>query len=163
MLVAQEQLLFVRRMVATFETYTSTMLLIVAVQSEYIAIVVMLRAVGHTFESVDCDTPEKVRWGKDAWKSWQKEPIFADFITPTRDTLLKEFRGGLTLTNEAFGSIAIVANAGMPGGIEMRAGFDPERLTSSDGNPVMPKIRQALAFWDRRLGEAEAAFNKFAK
>jgi hypothetical protein len=131
-----------------------------AVQSQYIAIVVMLRAIGHTFESVDCDTPEKVRWGKDAWKTWQKEPIFADFIKPTRDTLLKEFGGGLELCNDAYGAFAAYAEPGMPGNVTTVTAFHAERLTNPDGEQVVPKIHRALAFWDLHLAEAEAAFRR---
>jgi hypothetical protein len=160
MLVAHEQLQFVRDLVARFERPSSAMVPVSAVQSQYIAIVVMLRAIGHTFQSVDCDTPEKVRWGKDAWKTWQNEPVFADFIKPTRDTLLKEFRGGLELRNDAFGAFAIYAEPGMPGNTTTVSDFHAERLTNLDGEQVLPKIYEALAFWDRHLSETEAAFRK---
>jgi hypothetical protein len=115
MLVAQEQLQFVKGLVALFERPARPPGMVaptLAVQSQYIAIVVMLRAIGHTFEIVDCDTRDKKRWAKEAWKAWQKETIFAEFIKPTRDALVKEFRGGLTLR-----TLVVAADPGMPGGI----------------------------------------------
>ncbi len=75
MLVAQEQLQFVRGLVAHFERPAGPAGMTpptLVVQSQYIAIVVMLRAIGHTFGNVDCDTPDRKRWGTDAWKAWQK-------------------------------------------------------------------------------------------
>jgi hypothetical protein len=37
---------------------------------------------------------------------------------------------------------------------------DAERMRTPDGEPVMPKIREALAFWGRCLSDAERAFTE---
>jgi hypothetical protein len=160
MLVAQEQLQFVRQLVAQFEQQSSAMVPLMALQAQYIAIVVTLRAIGHTFENVDCDSSERSRWSKEKWKTWQQEPIFARFIKPTRDVLLKEFRGGLTLQNEAFRSHAFCADPGMPDGVTVVSDLDVNKLTDGEGKLVIPKLREALDFWQSRLSEAEAAFEK---
>ena len=156
-MLAVEQLKFVEDMVAEFERTDSTMAPVLSAQSQYIAMISMLRAVGHVFQKVDCDTPQKSQWGKSAWKEWQKEPIFADFIEPTRNNLLKQFRGAIQINDEAFGSLAITGpNA------QILGGFNAAKLRDADGNPVMPKVHQALGFWRRRLQEAAEAFGSFA-
>src|ERR1700726_568476 len=91
-MLALRQLEFVEDLVAQFERPMGMMVPVLSSQAQYIAMITMLRAVGHMFEKVDCDTPQKKKWAAAAWDNWQKEPIFANFIAPTRNNLLKQFR-----------------------------------------------------------------------
>lgn len=117
-----------------------------------------MRSVGHVFEKVDCVDPERLTWSKAQWGAWRKEPIFSEFIEPTRNLLLKEFRGGLQIQSEAFGQIAIVADPSAPGGASRITAFDARQAVDLLGRPVVPLLNQAIAFWDQRIGEAEEAF-----
>ncbi len=87
-------------------------------------------------------------------------PDFADFIEPTRNTLLKEFEGGLQLRSDAFGLIAAVTDAAVPGGVSHVAAFDAREIRDLKGKPVLPQLHAAMAFWDRCLSEAEADFGE---
>ena len=158
MLVARAQLDFIRTLVAQFERRDSLMRPVNDYQSHYIAIIALLRSVGHVFDKVDCVGAERKAWGKVKWKEWQKMPIFRTFIEPQRNALLKEFRGGLELKNDAFVGEAIVADPGMPEGVSHHVAFDADQLRTTNGELIMPKIRQALVFWDNCLTAAERAF-----
>lgn len=160
MLVSRAQLDFVETLVARFERPDNNMQPVTAFQSQYIAIIVLLRSVGHVFERVDCDTEERRAWGRNRWAHWKTMPIFNDFINPKRNDLLKQFKGGLELRNDAFDSPVIVADPSMPGMVSMLTTMDATRLRDADGRFVMPAIHDALAFWQRCLSEAEAAFGE---
>src|SRR5690606_32527104 len=127
------------------------------------AIIALLRSVGHVFEKMDCNAdPGRRAWSKASWSTWRQAPIFRDFIEPTRNALLKEFQGGLQLRSNAFGPIAIVVDASVPGGASHVAGFDPRALRDHLGRPVLPNLHAAISFWDRCLKEAETAFGDAA-
>src|SRR5829696_1242262 len=96
MLVAGAQLNVVEEMLAL-------------VQAQHVAIVTLLRAVGHVLEKVDADTPARKAWLLSAWNTWKTEPIFANFIELNRNQLLKEFRGGLGLKNPALTHTGVAA------------------------------------------------------
>jgi hypothetical protein len=160
MLVARAQLNFIAELVARFERDESVMRAVADHQSQYIAIIALLRSVGHVFEKVDCSDAGRREWSKAQWRTWKQEPIFGDFIEPTRNALLKEFQGGLQLHSDAFGSIAVVADPSMPGGASRVAAFDAREFRDLAGRPVLPQIHAALAFWDRCLREAEAQFGE---
>jgi hypothetical protein len=162
-MLAREQLEFVEDLVGLLERPSNALREVLSLQALHVSVVTMLRAVGHTFESIDCDTPQKSQWAKSAWKEWQKEAIFADFIKPTRDNLLKEFRGKLTVDNSAFGLHAVYADPSARSGATIVGDFRPANFRDEYGDPVMPKLRQAIAFWKRRLNEAEVAFRSFEK
>ncbi|RUW90261.1 hypothetical protein [Mesorhizobium sp. M7A.F.Ca.US.010.02.1.1] len=162
MLVARAQLDFIKTLVARFERQDNTMQPIIVFQSQYIAIITLLRSVGHVFEKVDCDTSDRKAWAKGKWPDWQQASIFQSFIKPKRDALLKEFRGGLELRNDAFESPAVLADPSMPGMVSMVTTMDASRLRDADGRLIMPAIREAIVFWTRCLSEAEAAFGESA-
>lgn len=157
-LVARAQLNFIRDLVARFERDDSTMRPIADYQSQYVAIIALLRSVGHVFEKVDCTDASRRAWTKARWPTWKQEPIFGDFIEPARNALLKEFQGGLQLHSNAFGPIAIVADPSMPAGVSHVAGFDAREVRDHLGRPVLANLHAAVAFWDRCLTEAETAF-----
>ncbi|QUT04513.1 hypothetical protein KFK14_15845 [Sphingobium phenoxybenzoativorans] len=160
MLVARAQLNFVRDLVARFQRDDSMMRPVADYQSQYVAIIALLRSVGHVFEKVDCADTDRRAWSKVQWPAWKRDPIFGDFIEPTRNALLKEFQGGLQLRSEAFGPIAVVADPSVPGGVSHVAGFDAREVRDLMGRPVLPNLHAAMAFWDRCLKEAEAAFGE---
>lgn len=160
MLVARAQLNFIRDLVARFERDDSMMRPVADYQSQYVAIIALLRSVGHVFEKVDCTDAGRRAWSKARWPTWKREPIFGDFIEPTRNALLKEFQGGLQLRSDAFGPIAVVADPSVPGGMSHVAGFDAREVRDFKGRLVLPNLHDAVAFWDRCLREAEAAFGE---
>lgn len=155
-LVARAQLDFVTELVARFECSSNTMGAVADYQSRYIAIIALLRSVGHVFEKIDCTSPASKSWCATRWQVWKRAPIFAEFIEPTRNALLKEFHGGLQLNSAAFGSVAIGTDASAAGGLSRFSSFDATQLLNGSGQPILPKIHEALAFWDRCLREAEA-------
>lgn len=158
MLVARAQLDFIRDLVARFEREDSMMHPVADYQSQYVAIIALLRSVGHVFEKVDCTDAGRRAWSKPRWSEWKREPIFHEFIEPTRNALLKEFQGGLQLRSDAFGPIAVVVDPSMPGGVSHVAGFNARAVRDLMNRPVLPNLHAAVAFWDRCLMEAEAAF-----
>jgi hypothetical protein len=158
MLVARAQLGFVRELIARCERDESIMRPVADYQSQYIAIIALLRSVGHVFEKVDCAEASRRAWSKARWSTWKQDPIFGEFIEPTRNALLKEFQGGLELQSAAFGPVAVVVDPSMPGGVSHVAGFDAREVRDSMNRLVLPNIHAAVAFWDRCLREAEAAF-----
>jgi hypothetical protein len=121
LLVALEQLRFVKTLIAEFETRPPFMPPLSTIQAQYVAIVAMLRSIGHVFEKVECDSPEKKKWCKAKWPDWKNEAIFRDFIEPNRNRLLKEFEGGLTLKTPGVGSGPVVADPGKPEGVSFLA------------------------------------------
>jgi len=158
MLVARAQLSFVRDLIARFESEDSIMRPVVDYQSQYVAIIALLRSVGHVFEKVDCRDPERSEWSKAQWPIWRREKIFGEFIEPTRNALLKEFQGGLELRGEVFGSYAVVVDPSMPEWVVRLAAFNAAAARDLRGSPVVPQLHAAVAFWDRCLSQAEAAF-----
>lgn len=162
MLVARAQLNFIRDLVARFARDDSMMRPVTDYQSQYVAIIALLRSVGHVFEKVDCNDPGRRTWSKARWLTWRQEPIFGDFIEPTRNALLKEFQGGLQLRSDAFGPIAVVADPSVPDGVSHVAGFNVREVRDLMGRPVLPNLHAAVAFWDRCLKEAETAFGEAA-
>jgi hypothetical protein len=123
------------------------------VQTQYIAIVCMMRAVGHVLQKVDCEPSQSRKVALQAkWKAWKQEPIFADFIEPTRNRLLKEFEGGLELIGQE-GATQAVAAGPQP---QRHWWFDASKVKDSEGRPVLAKFREALAFWNRALSEIES-------
>jgi hypothetical protein len=160
MLVARAQLDFIRDLVARFAQDDSMMRPVADYQSQYVAIIALLRSVGHVFDKVDCVDAERRTWGRARWSSWKQDPIFGAFIEPTRNALLKEFQGGLQLRSAAFGPSAVVADPSMPDGFSHVAAFDAREVRDLMGRPVLPQLHAAMAFWDRCLKEAETAFGE---
>lgn len=59
MLVARIQLNFIHDLVARFQRDDSTMRPVADYQSQYVAIIALLRSVGHVFEKVDCTDTDR--------------------------------------------------------------------------------------------------------
>ena len=129
-------------------------------QSQYVAIVALLRSVGHVFANVDCHDAARREWSHEQWPIWRRDPVFSEFIEPARNALLKEFQGGLELRSEGFGPVAVVVDPTMPGGVAHVAAFDAREVRDRLGRPVLPNFHAAIAFWDRCLSQAEAAFGE---
>lgn len=162
MMIAQEQLEFVRRLFARFANPSNVAAPIEIAQGQYISIITLLRSIGHVFEKIDCDSPERKAWAKVAWTRWKNEQIFSDFIEPTRNQLLKEFRGNLELKDDVFGHIAVTVDPISPTFVGKYGWLNTDKIFDSKGEKVMPQIEQALDFWSRNLNEADLAFRKLA-
>ena len=156
-LVARQQLSFVETLAGLFGTRSSTARPVVEVQALYVALTALLRSVGHVFEKVDCDSPERKAWAKERWDAWKAEPIFAEFIELNRNVLLKEFRG-LEQLGIAMAPPAFVYNLSVPGDVDAVASFEPDKFLGTGGEPVLARVQKAISFWDRHLKEAEGAF-----
>lgn len=154
MLVAREQLRFVENLIAQFSARPFAMQPLTMYQSQYVAVVAMLRSVGHVFYKVDCDNHEKKKWADAQWSGWTKEAVFHGFIEPARNKLLKEFSGGLSLQTDGMGSPAFVS--GLPGDSSVVVDFDAKLCRDSEGRLVLPLFREAVSFWDKVLRTAEA-------
>ncbi|RUM96799.1 hypothetical protein EET67_16350 [Pseudaminobacter arsenicus] len=160
MLAARAQLDFINSLVARFQRRDSVMQPLIVFQSQYIAIIALLRSVGHVFEKVDCDTSEREVWGNRKWAEWKRVPIFRSFIEPRRNDLLKEFKGGLEFRDSGFSTPAIVADPSMPGMTSIVTTLEAAELRDANGRLILPQVHEAVAFWDRCLAEAEAAFGE---
>ena len=161
-MVAREQLEFVKRLVARFAKRENVAAPIDIAQAQYISIIALLRSIGHVFEKVDCDTDAKKVWARQAWSRWKREPIFCDFIEPTRNQLLKEFRGNLNIENDAFGQIIVSTDHASPNFVGKYGWLDADKILDAEGDRMMPKIRGAIEFWERSLHEADAAFRELS-
>ena len=145
MLVARAQLNFVTDLVARFERFDSMMRPIADYQSQYIAIIVLLRSVGHVFDKVDCSDAKRQSWSLARWREWKKDSIFREFIEPARNVLLKEFQGGLELRNSAFDAIAVVADPSVPADTELWAALQSVSGGSWGGCVYdVPRIKELL-------------------
>jgi hypothetical protein len=156
-LVARAQLNFIRDLVSRFERDDCMMRPVVDYQSQHVAIVALLRSVGHVFDKVDCTDARRRKWSKAEWSTWKQEPIFKDFIEPNRNAMLKEFQGKLELRSGAFESIAVVADPSAPNGVSSVAGFNARKAVDIFERPVLPNFHAAMGFWDRFLAHAEQA------
>lgn len=157
MLVARAQLDLVRSFLAEFAGPTSDMRSIALLRAQYVAVVVTLRSVGHVLLKVDADTPAKERWLKARWDAWKVEPIFADFIEPGRNVLLKEARGLLDFSDASVSSPAVVTDPVMPDMVSLLVDFDAA-AHRTNRRPTLELFREAVQFWDTRVREAEQAF-----
>ena len=155
MLVAREALNLTRELIEDFAKYNGAgnAVPIKVPQSQYISIVCMLRAVGHVLID-DCESsPARARHLKEKWKIWAKEPVFAKFIKPTRDDLLKEFKGGLRLEDQEGATLMAMSGAR---GVERAGWFDASTVKDNQGRPVLSLLRDGVKFWERVLADIEA-------
>lgn len=156
-LVARVQWRLAERLIAEFAKPRPVLPDLAQVQSAQIAITALLRSVGHVFAKVDCAEADRRAWMASRWPAWRQDPIFTEFIEPSRNALLKEFKGLLDGRGEGFGPPAFVVDPSAPDGMRQLADFDPTRARDARGHLLLPQMRQALAFWDRCLREAEAS------
>jgi len=68
-------------------------------------------------------------------------------------------QGGLRLHSDAF-SLAVVVDPSMPEGMGLPDAFNARAVRDLLGRPVLPQLHSAIAFWDRCLSQAEAAFGR---
>ncbi|MBX9646722.1 MAG: hypothetical protein K2X57_06680 [Xanthobacteraceae bacterium] len=158
-MLALQHLSFVRELADAFERKSVFMEPALSVQARYIALIVSLRAVGHTFISADCaGSPERDRWRQENWKVWEERPIYAGFIKPTRDQILKDFKG-LKSNDPAFEGGAVYGGPTPT----IVTDFDASKLRDANGELVMPKIREGINFWNQYLNSAEDAFRRLPR
>ena len=155
MLVARELLNLIRVMVEEFRREGNTAVPFGTIQAQYIAIVCMLRSVGHVLEKVDCaDEPARI-FLRSRWSIWKKEGVFQNFIEPTRNELLKEFKGGLRLKDADDVSSVFYANPSAPGGATAAHLFEPQKLRDKNDRLVLPLFQASIVFWEICLKEVE--------
>jgi hypothetical protein len=154
-LVARELLNLVEDMVHALSRSGHDAVPEAAVQAQYIAIVCMLRSVGHVLKNVDCVDAADKQFLEAKWSTWKKEKVFTDFIEPTRNVLLKEFQAGLRLRGSPDMHHVVSADLNSRTGASVAAHFNPETLEDMHGHKVMPRFRKAVCFWDTCLKEVE--------
>ena len=157
-LAARAQLDFVRQLVVHFASDDGVARPVAVYQSQYIAIIALLRSVGHVFDKVDCVDAGRRAWGRSRWPFWSQNKILKEFMEPARNRLLKEFHGGLELSGEAFGEVGIVADPYSSTFATHVVAFDAKQVRDVSGRPVLPQIFAAIEFWEECLAEAEEAF-----
>lgn len=155
MLAARALLDRVTDMIAEFRGSGRLSVPEVTVEAQYVAVVALLRSVGHVLDKVDCVEGREKGFLKSRWPEWKKEDIFARFIEPTRNELLKEFKNGLRLQQTNDLSHGVVANPAMPSGATIVINFDPDKLTDVHGRRVLPLFDDAVAYCSRCLQEFE--------
>jgi len=169
MLAARELLNFVSSMVDEFEQGVRVAVPEATLQAQYIAIVWMLRAVGHVLYKVDCDTPSQRAKLDDKWKIWKREPIFSNFIEPNRNDLLKEYEGKLVFGGEDASAdredasadredastdlVYVYANPTNTNSYNqtLAVNYSADTIKNSNGIKVLPLFRDAINFWSRHL------------
>ena len=78
MLVARAQLTLIQNLLTEFGQNDGMMHPDFHYQSQFIAIITLLRSVGHVFVNVDCnDNPDRQAWNKKNWQEWKQEEIFS--------------------------------------------------------------------------------------
>jgi len=154
MLVARELWTLINSMVGEFKGWGRDAVPEATVQAQYIAIVSMLRSVGHVLQKADCVNPADKQFLDSRWAVWKNEAIFRTFIEPTRNDLLKEFKSRLQLRADDVSRVAY-ANPDEPTGATIAVNFEADKLTDVHGRKVMPLFKDALAFWDKGLREVE--------
>lgn len=163
MLVARQLLELIEDMVSNLASQGTAAVPEASVQGQYIAIVCMLRSVGHVLEKTDCAVPEEKQFLKSKWLEWKKEHIFTSFIEPDRNRLLKEFASRLQLRGNPDISHIVYADPRARNFATVAMNFDPDTLCDLHGRKVMPLFRSAIAFWQAHLEEIEAFRNREAR
>jgi len=160
MLTARLQLKRVEELLAEFQRDDGMMRPLALYQTQHLAIIAMLRSVGHVLHKVDADTPARKRWLDEQWAQWKREPVFLEFIDFERNRLLKEYQGAIRPDDPAILATAAAADALSPGGALLLVGMDVSRLRAADGTNLLARLRDAVAYWRRHLSEAEQAFDR---
>jgi hypothetical protein len=156
MLAARELLNLVSSMVDKFEQGGRVAVPEAILQSQYIAIVCMLRAVGHVLYKTDCDEPSQRAKLDIEWRNWKREPIFSTFIEPNRNDLLKEYKGKLVFEGDdvSSGFYADPTNTNQYN-VTRAVNYNADTIRNSNGITVLPLFREAIEFWNRHLAEVE--------
>jgi len=157
-LVARAQWRYVQRLIGLFGPRHGMPSYVTALEAQYVAIVVLLRGIGHTFRNVDCMglCPAEMSQCEELWAKSKTLPIFLSFIEPERNLLLKEFEVGfgLDLSDGGKEQQPTVYSPEL-GGPTHLTNISTDRILDRQRRPVVPMLREALLFWDRFLGEAE--------
>jgi len=129
-------------------------------QAQYIAIVWMLRAVGHVLYKVDCDYAISKSEARRQWKIWKREPIFSNFIEPNRNDLLKEYEGKLVLGRIASADredastdlVYVYANPQNTNSYNqtLAVNYSADTIKNSNGIKVL-RFPRGYQFWNRHL------------
>jgi hypothetical protein len=158
MLVSRAQLDVVEELLAEFSRPQTFMQSIAVYRAYHIALVSLLRSIGHVLQKVDADTQAKADWLKQVWQSWREEAIFKRFIEPNRNWLLKEYRGALEMRDPAVTSTVFMVDPSARGSVTNAIDLDVNALKTVDGKLLLASFREAVRFWQKHLEEAERAF-----
>ena len=138
----------------------------------WIAVVTLLRAVGHVLEKVDGGRSGIHRDVIAEWWDRPKPPIFADFIKNIRDLTVKQYRTGLfNIMDPKDSPMSLIADdaSAMADSFSV-SGLDP--LTGRGflefvfrdgpfaGLPVNEVIDDAIEWWSQYLDEIEAEITR---
>lgn len=155
MLVARELLKLINSMVIELRDGGQVAVPEATVNAQYIAIVCMLRSVGHVLQKADCTSESEKKFLASLWPTWKSEAIFETFIEPARNDLLKEFKNRLRLRGDGIDVMAY-ANPNDPSGATLVVTYEPDDLSDIHDRKVMPLFKQAIEFWEKNLKEIEA-------
>jgi hypothetical protein len=115
----------------------------------WIAVITLLRAVGHALDSVDVRrSPAMKEAAKAAWTRWRQNPfqhlIFHEFIKRERDVVLKEYRftTGRVAVGEAVKPIESI-------------GPSTVLLIGDRSYTALEAVDAALAWWEAEISQIE--------
>jgi hypothetical protein len=115
----------------------------------WVAVITLLRAVGHALDSVDVRrSPAMKEAAKAAWTRWRQNPfhhlIFHEFIKRERDVVLKEYR--FTTGRMAVGE-----------GVKAIGSIGPSTVLVIGDRPysALEAVDAALAWWEAEISQIE--------
>jgi hypothetical protein len=116
----------------------------------WVAVITLLRAVGHALDSVDVRrSPAMKEAAKAAWTRWRQNPlhhlIFHEFIKRERDVVLKEYRfttGRMAVGEEAVKPIESI-------------GPSTVLLIGDRSCSALEAVDAALAWWETEISQIE--------
>jgi hypothetical protein len=115
----------------------------------WVAVITLLRAVGHALNSVDARrSPAMKEAAKAAWTRWDQNPlhhlIFHEFIKRERDVVLKEYRftTGRVAVGEAVKPIQTI-------------GLSTVLLIGDRSYSALEAVGAALAWWEAEISQIE--------
>ncbi len=124
----------------------------------WVALVTLLRAVGHVLEKVDATNDARLRRAVNAkWTEWKtnrdENRIFWDFVEAERNSVLKTYEA-----NYHPGDVDIVVTSGSNSELFVldEAIFQPMLDGLYAGEDARDVAQEALAWWERQLAEIEA-------
>jgi len=116
----------------------------------WVAVITLLRAVGHALDSVDVRRSSAMKeTAKAAWARWRQNPlhhlIFHEFIKRERDVVLKEYRF----------TTGRVAAVGEPLKAIESTGPAIVLLVGDRSYTALEAVDAALAWWEAEIGQIE--------
>jgi len=127
---------------------------------EWIAVVTLLRAVGHVLDKIDGDHNPAIRAAVDgAWRRWKsggEHAIFRDFIDRERNNVLKNYRFSAAHRTRVVRNPGRVLEEGFYIPYVEREFFEMEDGPFK-GRDARDLIRDAMVWWELELDKIEGA------